>query len=158
MEQITLIATAKFGLEALVRREVENMEAMGVEFETNVVVGERRAVEPAFFLLGGFDRGVHQARIGRGDREADAAHLALGQAGLDAGESYRARERADLELRACVVATAAERKPALMQDYELSAKQVDEIYYAVADGMYTAVRLGGVPCSLVCKAEDKWKS
>jgi len=77
----------------------------------------------------------------------DQAYHAGGGAGLIATKSYSLRERADEELRACVLSTMAKRSAQLQSDYELTEKQVSGLYEAIADSMHTAVRLGGMPCT-----------
>jgi hypothetical protein len=64
-----------------------------------------------------------------------------------ASESFRLRREADLELQACVMETGAQRAPFLSKEYGLSLDQVTVLYDAVAELMYRAVRIGGVPCS-----------
>ena len=66
---------------------------------------------------------------------------------VTAGESFRLRREADLELQVCVMETGAQRAPVLSKEYGLSVDQVAELYDAVAELMYRAVRIGGVPCS-----------
>lgn len=78
--------------------------------------------------------------------EHDRAYHA-GGAGLDASASFDARKLADEELRNCVVSTAERRSSALMEEYQLTQEQVEELYTIIAESMHMAVRLGGVPCS-----------
>lgn len=66
---------------------------------------------------------------------------------VTASESFRLRREADLELQACVVETGAQRAPVLSKEYGLSVDQIAVLYDAVAELMYRAVRIGGVPCS-----------
>jgi hypothetical protein len=66
---------------------------------------------------------------------------------VTAGESFRLRREADLELQVCVMETGAQRAPVLSKEYGLSVEHVAEIYDVVAELMYRAVRIGGVPCS-----------
>ena len=66
---------------------------------------------------------------------------------VTASESFRLRKEADLELKACVMETGAQRAPVLSKEYGLSVDQVVLLYDAVAELMYRAVRVGGVPCS-----------
>jgi len=79
--------------------------------------------------------------------EHDRAYHTGGGAGLTAADSFIARERADDELRACVLATATERGEQLSADYGLGDEQVAELYRTIAVSMHTAVRLGGMPCT-----------
>ena len=62
-------------------------------------------------------------------------------------ESFEARKDADLTLKACVIETGIERAPKLVKEYKLSTEQVSLLYETVANLMYRAVRLGGIPCS-----------
>lgn len=64
-----------------------------------------------------------------------------------AEQSYAARRAADAALRACVAATAEDRRAALAAQYGMRADQVGWAYQAIAQGMYLAVRFGGGPCS-----------
>ena len=72
-----------------------------------------------------------------------------GAAGIAATplESFDARKRADLELRACVIETRSGPGETDLVETGLTDSQVDLIYEAVAELMYRAVRLGGVPCT-----------
>ena len=66
---------------------------------------------------------------------------------VTASKSFRLRREADLELQVCVMETGAQRASFLSQEYGLSVEHVEEVYDVVAELMYRAVRLGGVPCS-----------
>jgi hypothetical protein len=77
------------------------------------------------------DRAYHRA----GPREATAA------------ESFTARREADLALKACVLETGFKRTPELSAEYNLSAQEVELLYAAIAELMYRAVRIGGMPCT-----------
>lgn len=61
--------------------------------------------------------------------------------------SYAARLEADAALRACVEATGETRLATLSTRYGGSETQVRRAYDAIAEAMFTAVRLGGGPCS-----------
>ena len=61
--------------------------------------------------------------------------------------SHRARRATDEALRACVRETGARRSAGLSLAYGVSAEQVAAAYALIADAMFTAVRLGGGPCS-----------
>jgi len=67
--------------------------------------------------------------------------------GATAEESFEARKQADLALQACVVETGQTRAQALSAEYGVSPGSVDILYAVIAELMYRAVRLGGVPCS-----------
>ena len=77
----------------------------------------------------------------------DSSYHAGGGVGLTAAQSFSAREKADDELRACVLSTAVERGGSLQSDYGLSDEQVTALYATIADSMHLAVRLGGMPCT-----------
>ncbi len=61
--------------------------------------------------------------------------------------SFAARREADQLLQACVIETGAARAPELSLQYDLLIEDVEQIYQVIADLMYRAVRIGGVPCS-----------
>lgn len=50
-------------------------------------------------------------------------------------------------LKACVLETGVQRAPQLSGAYNISEKEVALIYTAIADLMYRAVRIGGMPCT-----------
>lgn len=66
---------------------------------------------------------------------------------LTALESFALRRDADLRLRACVVDTGLKRSADLQSLYGLTQQQVQAWYETIADLMYRAVRLGGIPCT-----------
>jgi hypothetical protein len=76
----------------------------------------------------------------------DRAYHAAGGA-RTAEASYDARLEADTTLRTCVEATGQTRLADLAARYGGSETQVRRAYSAIAGGMFTAVRLGGGPCS-----------
>ena len=61
--------------------------------------------------------------------------------------SYAARLEADTALRACVIATGESRWADLAARYGSSETQIRRAYAAIAEAMFTAVRLGGGPCT-----------
>jgi len=77
----------------------------------------------------------------------DRAYHTAGPRQASAIESYQARKQADLALKVCVLETGVERAPALIAEYDISAEDVAFIYATIADLMYQAVRLGGLPCT-----------
>jgi len=77
----------------------------------------------------------------------DRAYHAAGPRQASATESYQARKQADLALKTCVLKTGVKRAPALIAEYDISAEDVAFIYATIADLMYQAVRLGGLPCT-----------
>ena len=77
----------------------------------------------------------------------DRRYYTGGTGTVAASESFRLRREADLELQTCIMETGAQRAPVLSQEYGLSVDHVEELYDVVAELMYRAVRIGGVPCS-----------
>lgn len=67
--------------------------------------------------------------------------------GASAEESFEARKQADFALLYCVVETGNTRLEELTVEYGVSPGTVQTLYAAIAELMYRAVRLGGVPCS-----------
>jgi hypothetical protein len=62
-------------------------------------------------------------------------------------DSFVARKQADEELRSCVIDTGFDRATSLSNEYDVSIETVEGLYTTIADLMYRAVRLGGMPCS-----------
>jgi len=62
-------------------------------------------------------------------------------------ESFEARKQADLDLLACVVETGNTRTAELSREYDVSPETVHILYATIAELMYRAVRIGGIPCS-----------
>jgi hypothetical protein len=77
----------------------------------------------------------------------DRTYHTGGATEADAKASFAARRAADEELRLCVMRSGEDRLEALSADYGLSREEVSRLYRTIADVMYRAVRLGGVPCS-----------
>jgi len=77
----------------------------------------------------------------------DQRYHAGGASAVSAIDSFEQRRDADQQLKACVVKTGVERSSALQNDYQLSEKQIEVLYQTIADLMYRAVRLGGMPCT-----------
>lgn len=65
----------------------------------------------------------------------------------DAHESYVLRLSADRALRKCVLDTGKRRSADLSAKYGLSEVQIHAAYEAIANAMFDAVRIGGLPCS-----------
>lgn len=65
----------------------------------------------------------------------------------EALESYALRLSADQALRECVLGTGHERSADLSAKYALSEDQIHAAYEAIANAMFDAVRIGGLPCS-----------
>ncbi|MEM8629846.1 MAG: hypothetical protein AAGF74_01290 [Pseudomonadota bacterium] len=74
-----------------------------------------------------------------------AYHDASGATTAEA--SYDARKAADITLRACVKATAETDRDAIAEHYKTTPEAIDEAYALIATAMFTAVRLGGGPCT-----------
>ena len=79
--------------------------------------------------------------------EHDRLYHAAVPAGSSPEEGFMARKQADEELRSCVVDTGFDRATTLSNDYDVSIETVEGLYTTIADLMYRAVRVGGVPCS-----------
>ena len=79
--------------------------------------------------------------------EHDRLYHTGGPADGDAEASFSARRLADKALRACVIATGTDRAAPLAEEYGLTREDISALYRVIADVMYRAVRLGGVPCS-----------
>jgi hypothetical protein len=79
--------------------------------------------------------------------EHDRAYHTAGSRLTTATESFYERKNADMRLRACVLETGVKRTSELHAAYQLSEQDIQLLYSAIADLMYHAVRLGGVPCS-----------
>jgi hypothetical protein len=79
--------------------------------------------------------------------EHDRRYHAGGARSRSAADSFEQRKAADLALVACVVATGAERSADLRALYPLSEAQVAGLYQSIAELVYRAVRLGGLPCT-----------
>lgn len=79
------------------------------------------------------------------------AHDLLYHAGgsrTDSAEvSFEARRKADLELKICVLETVNKRSSELTQKYHISETELKQIYMGIANMMYGAVRIGGIPCT-----------
>ena len=65
----------------------------------------------------------------------------------DAPESDALRLAADKALRHCVRETGRERIPELAARYGLTVEQIEAMYKVLAETMFDAVRVGGLPCS-----------
>ncbi|WP_068118519.1 hypothetical protein [Tropicimonas marinistellae] len=65
----------------------------------------------------------------------------------DPEASFEARLAADGALKTCVAATADSRDAVLQDLYGLDEAQVRQVYRAISEAMFQAVRLGGGPCT-----------
>ena len=65
----------------------------------------------------------------------------------EARKSYLLRLSADKALRKCVLDTANRRSAELSAKYGVSKDQIRTAYEAIANAMFDAVRIGGLPCS-----------
>lgn len=77
----------------------------------------------------------------------DVAYHEGGLGSESAADSFDQRKAADLELLSCVSKTAVQRSDELEDLYGLSESQVALLYKSIAELMYRAVRLGGIPCT-----------
>jgi hypothetical protein len=77
----------------------------------------------------------------------DRAYHPGGPRGATAAESFGARKEADLALKACVLETGVKRAPELSAEYGVPERELQVLYAAIADLMYRAVRIGGMPCT-----------
>jgi hypothetical protein len=77
----------------------------------------------------------------------DQAYHAGGLRSATAAMSFEARRKADLDLKACVIETGTKRSPELTKEYNISATELTHIYNGIANMMYGAVRIGGMPCT-----------
>lgn len=64
-----------------------------------------------------------------------------------ARKSYLLRLSADKALRKCVLDTGKRRSAELSAKYSLSEDQIRTAYEAIANAMFDAVRIAGLPCS-----------
>lgn len=65
----------------------------------------------------------------------------------DAEAGFRARLKADEDLRICVQGVADDQAAVLAQQFDGTPEDVTAAIHFVADRMYDAVRVGGLPCS-----------
>lgn len=77
----------------------------------------------------------------------DRAYHTGGPAKITAAESFKARRKADLALKDCVLETGLKRIPQLSNEYNISSRDVEILYTAIAALMYRSVRIGGMPCT-----------
>jgi len=66
---------------------------------------------------------------------------------ITAEESFQARREADNDLRNCILQSGKERTSELRREHSIPDKEVETIYTGIADLMYRAVRIGGMPCT-----------
>ncbi len=77
----------------------------------------------------------------------DHAYHAGGLRTITADMSFEARRKADLDLKTCVIETGLKRTPELTKAYNISDVELKHIYNGIANMMYGAVRIGGMPCT-----------
>ena len=77
----------------------------------------------------------------------DLVYHAAGLRTDTAALSFEARRKADLDLKACVIRIGEQRSPLLIKEYNVSETDVKTIYQGIANLMYGAVRIGGMPCT-----------
>jgi hypothetical protein len=78
----------------------------------------------------------------------DRAYHSAGGA-QTAGDSYAARLAADEALRLCVVDQGQMQVTQLSQRYDVPPERIEQAYGLIGDAMFSAVRLGGAPCSIL---------
>jgi hypothetical protein len=79
----------------------------------------------------------------------DQAYHTAGPIDATPSESFAARKKSDLALKTCVMETGKKRTSKLSAKYELSAREVEILYATIANLMYRAVRIGGMPCTVL---------
>jgi len=128
---------------------IRSTDSLLAEFKTDGCSGGLSAGWDEFAEQAGFFRERHGTRPPWENCcvEHDRAYHIGGGVGLTATESFTARERADDELRACVVSTATERRDQLRAEYGIDDEQVVAVYNTIAASMHLSVRLGGMPCT-----------
>ncbi len=77
----------------------------------------------------------------------DKAYHAGGALHDSSSESFEKRKQADIALRDCVLDTGTKRSSELTAEYDITETELLYIYEKIADMMYRAVRIGGMPCS-----------
>ena len=77
----------------------------------------------------------------------DHAYHHGGAMGNSPEQSFAARKHADEQLQRCVLDTGLSRAQHLGEAYNITARQVEDIYLGIARLMYRAVRIGGMPCT-----------
>ena len=77
----------------------------------------------------------------------DLAYHRAGSREDTAESSFEARQKADLELKVCVIETGVKRSPELTKEYGISETELKHLYNSLANLMYGAVRIGGMPCT-----------
>jgi hypothetical protein len=77
----------------------------------------------------------------------DRTYHSGGVRSANVDRSFEARRKADLTLKACVIDTGKQRAPELIKEYNLSAAELEHLYNGIANLMYGAVRIGGMPCT-----------
>jgi hypothetical protein len=65
----------------------------------------------------------------------------------DSRKSATSRLQVDKELKACVIQSGEDRYQNLAETYGMTQSQIDYAYRIIAAAMFTAVRVGGAPCS-----------
>jgi len=77
----------------------------------------------------------------------DRAYHEAGDRASTALQSFEDRKEADQKLKTCVLETGAQRIPELSLEYNISPREVKLLYTTIAELMYRAVRIGGMPCT-----------
>ena len=79
--------------------------------------------------------------------EHDREYHTGGGRQITADESFNTRRKADQRLKLCVQETGLIRATELSSEYNVSIREIGILYTAIADLMYRAVRIGGIPCT-----------
>jgi hypothetical protein len=77
----------------------------------------------------------------------DKAYHAGGALQDSSSDSFEKRKQADIALRNCVLDIGTKRSSELTAEYDITETELRYIYEKIADMMYRAVRVGGIPCS-----------
>ncbi len=67
----------------------------------------------------------------------------------DVVDGYTKRKKADQVLRQCIADTGTRLTPQLSTKYKVSKEKLSQSFSVTAELMYRAVRLGGLPCSML---------
>ncbi len=62
---------------------------------------------------------------------------------------YAKRQNADETLKQCIIATGVKMAPQLSHKFSVSEDHINKVFSTTAELMHRAVRLGGLPCSLL---------
>lgn len=77
----------------------------------------------------------------------DKAYHTGGALHNSSSESFEKRKQADIALKNCVLNVGTKRSSELTAAYDITETELHYIYQKIADMMYRAVRIGGMPCT-----------